>query len=209
MARGRGRRGAAGALAGALALAAVRAAAAEEIYDTHDYTTSPEGDADHEECGLFWAGLAMLTSRANSEGELDPPSDSLETSREVVKMCPSGPERPHGCPDVAGLLNYAELSQYDDLVRGFCACLEGGGGSGAPARCSPAFDVKLQEKVAGISCTDFAKVIACDEIVCDEMVCPWLATDTGYDSLAGDWAGDPGGGGGGGRMTGRGGTQTR
>jgi len=99
----------------------------------------------------------MLTSRA-TEGD----EGNEGAGREIIKMCPSGPERPHSCPDVAGLLNYAELSQYDDLARGFCACQRGSGESGAPARCSPAFDFTLEEYVSGISCADFAEEIACD-----------------------------------------------
>ena len=146
----------------------------DEIYDTHDYVPpeppeppgaaaggeeeAAEGGAPPDrECGLFWDGLAKLTSRATEGGE-----GNEAAGREIIKMCPSGPQRPHSCPDVAGLLNYAELSQYDDLARGFCACQEGSGESGAPARCSPAFDFTLEEYVSGISCTDFAEEIACD-----------------------------------------------
>ena len=108
------------------------------------------------ECGLFWDGLEILTSRAAGGGG-GGAGDGEE--RHIIEMCPSGPDRPPSCKDVAGLLNYAYFSQYDNLARGFCACQEG---SGESARCSPAFDFTLQEYVSGVSCTDFADEIACD-----------------------------------------------
>ena len=128
----------------------------DNIYDENYIDAAgarPEGD-----CGLFWDGLALLTARATGGGE-----GAATEEREVIKMCPSGLDLAQGCPTVAGLLNYAEPNRYEDLALGFCACQAGREGGGESAWCSPAFDFSLQKFVMGVSCTDFAEEIGCDQ----------------------------------------------